>query len=482
MSSCRFFLPQKKRFCSQRRIEGNDFCGVHAERQEERIQCPIDSSHTIFTRDERAHVHKCNATKALKELQTQPYYKKDVNKGSISSEDKSLVDSFRFFIRMNEGENDNDDDDDEIENKDEIEKTGDEKVKEKIMLKDSLGHQRERRGGYISRLFLKTSPVNIRLIVLRLVDMIPFAEDSFKDDLLVKCDLVAPNINKHVELSRAAGASIKSSLRQSIQEASIISQMFINGLLDTSETTFIDLGAGKANLSLALHLSVPLAKLLLVERSGGSGSRGAADTSFRRDDFRSFCRLKIDLADFDLVNMIKLGSVNGSVVGLGKHVCGSATDLSLRCLERSFIDSNVNTSEKPRQAFLKGVCIATCCHHRCTWEDYVGKAFFTDKLGGTAVEFEVLRLISSWALMGDDETCPDFPRITKDSCFDSESLNEWEQFSRSKRIQIGRAAKRIIDAGRIHFLENVLGLRARQVFYCEQSISPENCLIVAKVE
>jgi len=501
LKKCAFYLVQKKRYCSQSSLKGKDFCGVHSDDgTKARIHCPVDPSHTIFVKDERLHVLKCNKTKDLKMMKLLPYYSVNVNKGSISSEDKIHVDILRAYIGMEKEEKKEEEEEEAEEelmqvnkeeelmqvNKEEElmqvnkeEEDGEKKGKDKGLI-DRL---RDRHGGYISLLFHDSSPVNLRNTVLRLIDMIPIAEASFKNDLSVHCDFVAPNISKHIDASRNAGATVKGNLRQSIQEASIVSQMFVNGLLEKSETTFIDLGAGKANLSLALHQSVPHAKLLLVEKSGGSGSRGAADTSFRREDFTSFSRLKIDLADFDLANLIKSHPLKGGVVGMGKHACGSATDLSLRCLElasKHLKDNNL--LEPPHQKFIEGVCIATCCHHRCTWEDYVGKAFFTDILGATAVEFEVLRLISSWALMGgrEKEVSPDFPRLTKETCFDSihENCEEWEHFSRKNRIDIGRAAKRVIDAGRIHFLENTLRLRARQVFYCDQNISPENCLIL----
>lgn len=38
---------------------------------------------------------------------------------------------------------------------------------------------------------------------------------------------------------------------------------------------------------------------------------------------------------------------------------------------------------------LLGCAVATCCHHRCTWEHYVGKPFFSS-LGFLAAEFELI--------------------------------------------------------------------------------------------
>lgn len=40
-------------------------------------------------------------------------------------------------------------------------------------------------------------------------------------------------------------------------------------------------------------------------------------------------------------------------------------------------------------AKLGGIAVATCCHHRCSWRQYVNKAFFI-KLGLTAYDFELM--------------------------------------------------------------------------------------------
>ena len=38
---------------------------------------------------------------------------------------------------------------------------------------------------------------------------------------------------------------------------------------------------------------------------------------------------------------------------------------------------------------LRGLCIATCCHHRCTWQHYVNRPFF-QRLGFSPDEFELI--------------------------------------------------------------------------------------------
>jgi len=45
---------------------------------------------------------------------------------------------------------------------------------------------------------------------------------------------------------------------------------------------------------------------------------------------------------------------------------------------------------------VKGVQIALCCHHRCTWAPYTGKEFW-DTSGLTPRDFLIARTLSSWA-------------------------------------------------------------------------------------
>ena len=43
--------------------------------------------------------------------------------------------------------------------------------------------------------------------------------------------------------------------------------------------------------------------------------------------------------------------------------------------------------------------IALCCHHRCSWQSYVGKLFLQDQ-GFSREDFQLLTSISSWATCG----------------------------------------------------------------------------------
>ena len=45
---------------------------------------------------------------------------------------------------------------------------------------------------------------------------------------------------------------------------------------------------------------------------------------------------------------------------------------------------------------LEAIVLALCCHHRCDWQTYTGKEFFTD-LGLSARDFHLICSMTSWA-------------------------------------------------------------------------------------
>ena len=125
-------------------------------------------------------------------------------------------------------------------------------------------------------------------------------------------------------------------------------------------------------------------------------------------------RMKSDIKDFEPAGVACLGS-GQPWVGMGKHLCGAATDFALLCMARSALlpsgkpsndtkpdasresfskaqpqevedhqqDTHVESSQKGfaaqsrgARSGLQGFGIATCCHHRCSWEHYVGRDLF----------------------------------------------------------------------------------------------------------
>ncbi|XP_016122048.1 tRNA:m(4)X modification enzyme TRM13 homolog [Sinocyclocheilus grahami] len=113
------------------------------------------------------------------------------------------------------------------------------------------------------------------------------------------------------------------------------------------------------------------------------------------------------------------------IIGVGKHLCGAATDLALLCLfEHSCTDKDdepptkriklhqnegggdfikpvpsTEGRETGEKLIVSGLAIALCCHHRCDWRHYVGKEFFRQR-GLGPEEFAAFQCMSSWATCG----------------------------------------------------------------------------------
>ena len=144
-----------------------------------------------------------------------------------------------------------------------------------------------------------------------------------------------------------------------------------------------------------------------------------------------------------------------TVVGISKHLCGSAADLSIRCCSRS---------QTP-------MAVATCCHYLCTWDQFSNTQFF-QTLGFTKRDFEVLTIVSQWASMG-QATCietnlnsnetstqwttlrtlePLSPTIVPEHLIDSKEFEK--SFSRRDKTKLGKRCKLFLDIARAYRLQD----------------------------
>ncbi|KAJ1462646.1 methyltransferase TRM13-domain-containing protein [Pelagophyceae sp. CCMP2097] len=227
--------------------------------------------------------------------------------------------------------------------------------------------------------------------------------------------------------------------------------------LETADVAFVDLGAGKGGLGAVVRSRLPAAAVVLVERSA---------FKFKKDRVigasGSFERVPGDLRD---VSLEKVASLRGrAVVGVAKHLCGCATDLALKALIQ--------------HGGLCAVAIATCCHHACNWRDYVGRDHFAAQLrcasaAQAAAEFKLVSKWSSWATGGARAAA-----LKTEHAAAAADFSDAASLAPRDRLRVGRAAKRILDAGRLDYLTNS-GLCADRQKYCAPAYSPENNVILA---
>lgn len=187
-------------------------------------------------------------------------------------------------------------------------------------------------------------------------------------------------------------------LRHIEQQASILGHLARVQLLDAS-SVFVELGAGRGMLSLALAQSLRDSVYVLVDRAH---TRGKADRSIEAScPDATVVRAKIDIRHLNLGGMREV--VGKPVVCMSKHLCGVATDLSLRAVTQTLLprpgfDAGSSDSVSASPDF-RGLAVALCCHHVCTWADYVNPAFL-EAHGFLTRDFPLLTGMTSWATCG----------------------------------------------------------------------------------
>ncbi|XP_048458434.1 tRNA:m(4)X modification enzyme TRM13 homolog isoform X2 [Rhincodon typus] len=302
-------------------------------------------------------------------------------------------------------------------------------------------------------------------------------------------------------------------METSRQQASLAGNLERMGLLG-SNRCFVEFGAGRGKLSHWIDLALQDAKnvhFLLVER---------ATTRFKVDGKHKnsgsvFERLQVDIKDLSLGRVPLLARKRLPVVGIGKHLCGAATDLALRCLMESYKTNLEDTGKEPPEKRLKsdemctigdhkclsnctvdsaenrspvlGVAIALCCHHRCEWRYYVGKEFFFSQ-GLDAEDFRIFQRMSSWATCGMKWHASGVGEAEFDKANQKEQLEDYDFEEESftydgtltveDREHLGHLCKRLIDQGRIYYLKQQ-GFDSVLQYYTSPSISLENVLLTA---
>jgi tRNA:m4X modification enzyme len=221
---------------------------------------------------------------------------------------------------------------------------------------------------------------------------------------------------------------LKSS-RHHIQSELLVSYLETYNLIDT-DYLYIEFGAGKGALSHYISLKFnDQSKHLLVEREARRYKYDRNHTNFRR--------IRCDIADLDL------SSWQDKLVGVGKHVCGAATDLSITAIGRGK---------------SKGLALATCCHHLCELANFISKDLLNE-LGFEDIDILSLFKCSSWAVSG-------------------AIRNNNTDLCTELRTETGMKAKMILDIIRAKELSHSYDT-VRLLKYCTSDLSPESNLLIA---
>jgi len=426
--ACGFYVQRKKRFCRMIVKPGAQYCGEHqplpSTEQELgmkpisqlRVPCPYDPKHTCFATKMERHLKICNS----KPLAVLPDYLVP----GVNSGDGRPVD----------------------------EKQGKEKLTVSTVTDEKL----------------------INIIGQLMSTYKKFVEGQIKDEHL-EHTVLEEELNKP-----EYGPSV---LKHLIQNSSLLGQLDKSGLLENGNT-FVEFGSGRGQLTYWLTKAVAdpsTCQFVLVDRAS---HRHKFDNRLKDTDDVELVRLRVDIADLALGRVSPyITNQKENVVGISKHLCGAATDLSIRCLTQTLDEV---------ESELGGILIALCCHHRCDWSPYVGKEFLTEQ-GFTEEDFDLLSSITSWCTCGSGK-----PRKQLEEQLTEHEVESPEQshpsnhpqinllkdrytrlqLDQATREEIGRQAKRVLDYGRLKYLEEVTNLDIELKYYVDPLISLENALIV----
>ncbi|KAH8383828.1 hypothetical protein KR009_010721, partial [Drosophila setifemur] len=291
-------------------------------------------------------------------------------------------------------------------------------------------------------------------------------------------ELHEKHINSSIKEMQSEHASLKEELsredygqearRQLIQSSSLLGILEGDNQL-TDHTSYVEMGAGKGQLAYYLanvledqHLN--RSQVILVDRMS---LRHKKDNKVANKDLVQ--RIRADIADLKLSALPELKKTQRTVA-LSKHLCGAATDLTLRCL----LSDAAPTTDY--------VLIALCCHHRCSWRSYVGRSFFLES-GIGARQFAVLTKMASWAVCGTGLSRERRKAMAlaekEDQDQDQPTEVNAQRLSREEREQIGLQCKRLLDFGRLQHLRS-RGYEADLKFYVPRDVTLENVVLLAR--
>lgn len=267
-------------------------------------------------------------------------------------------------------------------------------------------------------------------------------ETNFKDHSALKS-----------ELSNESYGDDK--MKHLLQTSSIL------GIMENEEffqpkTCFIEYGAGKAALTFWLANAIESlkdVKILVIDRAS---HRHKKDNLVK--DRELIDRVRADIADLRLSKLENIQQQD-SFVGISKHLCGAATDFALNCI----LNGN-NESSKKTEKFL----IAVCCHHRCTWDTFIGRNWLKTH-GINRKSFNLIIKMVSWCVCGDGRN-----RESKKTQFHREN-------ERKEKEEIGWKCKRLLDYARVQFM-NENGYETKLCYYIDKSVTLENVCIIGKIK
>ncbi|GAV64076.1 TRM13 domain-containing protein/zf-U11-48K domain-containing protein/zf-TRM13_CCCH domain-containing protein [Cephalotus follicularis] len=437
---CKFWIHKKSRFCANARLGDSLYCGNHNQRHDGQwVPCPIDPSHVVLRENLGGHVKRCPMLKQAQILSLQPFYQKGINAGKEEEEQTPL--------------------------------------------------------DYVTSEMKRNAVYNMSVTEFcNLIKKIKSVHDSWCKD--IRDSYKAPEAC-NIWIKREVDRKLPFQKKHVVQQASILGNLEEFGVLNdpvgkeqcegkgfsgengnsNGVPAVVEFGAGRGYLTQMLADCYEIKRVLLVERKS---YKLKADRSLRQKGGLILERLRINIEDLNLSAVESLREI--PYLAIGKHLCGPATDLTLRCClgEQYSID---NTEKFSGNHYLKGIAVATCCHHLCQWKHYINKNYLSN-LGFTKEEFHAITWFTSWAVDADHGSdlseamdCSLHLQSTDGDAISGEDIAR--DMIAIERAALGFMCKQIIDMGRLIWVKE-RGLDTQLVKYCPPSVSPENHLLIAR--
>lgn len=400
---CQFMIVHKGRYCAMQRKKHLKYCTQHQSENKDakRVPCPLDPKHNVWDYDLERHLKKCNAKP--KEVH-EPWWNLNINHNLIGFEDKGCQP-------------------------------------------------------------IDESSINDEELFEKYLNLISSLQDEFEP--------LEYSISSHLGLQKRL--SQVEHQKHPIQQSSLAGNLKLRNLLGT-DNFYMEFGCGKAELSRFINLCILQD---YQEESTSNYGYGLIDRGvnrmkndpkiiketeeFNRQKGTKICpsikRTRLDIKDLD-VNKFLSELSPSNVVAISKHLCGVATDLTLRLILNSKL---IETSS------FKGLLVAMCCRHVCDYNQLLplSREYLYEKGFRSAESFKVMKKLVSWAVSGDRDT----------------NTVDAYGFTDQQRRQIGITTRRLIDESRLYAIRKMLpnNYKCEIFWYVNKEVTLENvCLSIVR--
>ncbi len=454
--NCELYIIKKGRYCHFEKYKGSEYCVYHRiEEENEYLICPYDPKHRILKHKYKNHLKVCNTLSNKQNLENKEWFIKGFNKAKPdikhplpNEEELNKLYDYKSYVSNPQ----------EFENY------------IQVILK-SYEVARKLYLNYIKENNLEEY-INQKLNVDITNKNIFYRISGINID--VDEDLKHTEQKQHLE-------------KHSIQNEALSDLIFKSGLMDknSENTILVEFGAGKGGLSEEINRKNGDKSIyILLERSGVRFKKENKNQKYHS------IRYKTDIIDFNLNYIDNLDKItkdekqknllekNGyNIVGIAKHICGCAFDISLTSL--------FNYAHQER---IKGLVMATCCHHISRVEMVNNLNYYMDILKMNIKEIIFLFKSTSFLFSHDEiRRIKEGEKNQVDNLDenDEEKINEKEEINNIfkklnlDRKYIGIIAKYIIDIGRCFCLIDKGFKTVLYLKYCSNSITTENNVILA---